>query len=65
MAAGAESRGFWFTEQYASKAHIVFSSKNAPTSDVRERLAEAVMKDTRVRGVGWQTITFVKSGRSQ
>jgi hypothetical protein len=36
----------------------VFSSKNAPTSDVRERLAEAVMKDTRVRGVGWQTITF-------
>eukprot|EP00953_Heterococcus_sp_UTEX-ZZ885_P000780 940-Heterococcus_DN1.PRE.1 len=59
MAAGAASRGFMFTgtEQYASTAHIVFSSKNAPTSDVRERLAEAVMKYERVRGVGWQKIT--------
>jgi hypothetical protein len=36
----------------------VFPSKNAPTSDVRERLAEAVMDDERVRGVGWQKITF-------
>jgi hypothetical protein len=60
MAAGAASGGFRFTgtDQYASKAHIVFSSKNAPTGDVRERLAEAVMEGERVRGVGWQKIIF-------
>jgi hypothetical protein len=62
MAASAASRGFVFTgtEQYASQAHIVFPSKNGPTVDIRERLAEAVMKDERVRGVGWQEIIYSK-----
>jgi hypothetical protein len=62
MAASAASRGFVFTgtEQYQSKAHIVFPSKNGPTADVRERLAEAVMKDERVRGVGWQKLIYGK-----
>eukprot|EP00953_Heterococcus_sp_UTEX-ZZ885_P024600 13451-Heterococcus_DN1.PRE.2 len=61
MATNKTGKGFEFTGQTQfSRAHIVFSKKNAPTADEEKNLAEVLNEDKRVGGVGQNTMTYKK-----
>jgi hypothetical protein len=59
LPAVAAMKGFSFspTIQYSARACIVFTNEKAPTAKERQKLADNLMQEERVKGVGWQKLT--------